>query len=98
MGLQEYRADKAGPKQDNGGTPWFCHWIGGPTLSLIRNCPVTNREGISARTVYITGEPDTWFSTPAACSYRGETIRGFVTCDDNREYVFHAYNVGTEDA
>ena len=89
MGLQKYRADKVGKTQDNGGVPYYSDWIGGPSLALIRNCKIENVP-LSPRTVYILGECD-MFSQPAACRYRGATIRGYVTTDDNGEYVFRAY-------
>lgn len=92
MGLQKYRADKAGDKQKNGGTPWYTHWIGGPTLALVRECKIENAaEAISPRTVYIRGEADTYFSIPAACTYKKKTITGYLTTDDNQEYVFRAH-------
>lgn len=91
MGLQKYRADKAGDKQTNGGTPWYCHWMGGPTLALVRNCKIENAS-IGPRTVYIRGEADTFFSIPAACTYKGKTITGYVTTDDAGECVFRAHN------
>lgn len=89
MSIQKYRADEAGPAQANGGVPYYTKWIGGPTLALIRNCKIENLS-IGARTVYITGEPDTWTSIPAACRYRGKRVVGYVTSDENREYVFRA--------
>lgn len=92
MGLQKYRADKAGPKQTNGGEPWYTEWMGGPTLALVRGCPIENMD-IPTRTVYIRGYHDTFFSIPAACKYKGKTIRGFVTTDNNREYVFLAHKL-----
>ena len=97
MGLQKYRADKAGPKQKNGGTPWYCNWMGGPTLSIIRHCRITNlvcgtgKALISPRTVYVRGEPDTYFTIPAACKYKGKTIYGYITVDMEGEYVFRAH-------
>jgi hypothetical protein len=96
MGLQKYRADEVGETQKNGAVPCYTRWMGGPTLALIRNCPVDNRS-IPPRTVYIRGEPDTFFSIPAACTYKGRTIRGYVTCDDNREFVFRAVNGQAEE-
>ncbi len=77
MGLQKFRADYAGETQTDGATPWYTRWMGGPTLALIRNAPT--RWG--ARTVYLTGEPDTFFSIPAATTVKGRTVRGFVTTD-----------------
>ena len=44
------------------------------------------------RTVYVTGEPDTWFSTPAACRIQGCYVKGYVTGDDAGNLVFrHVY-------
>lgn len=91
MGLQKYRADKPGPVQSDGGIPWYTHWIGGPTLALIRQCKIENR-GIPPRTVYIRGEPDTWFSVPAACTYRGKIVTGYVTSAEDGSYVFRAHD------
>lgn len=91
MGLQKYRADQAGDKQKNGGTPFYTKWMGGPTLALIRDCKIANAD-ISPRTVYIRGEADTWFSIPAACKYKGKSIIGYVTTDDAGEYVFRLHS------
>ena len=91
MGLQKFRADEQGEKQLNGGTPFYCRWMGGPTLALIRECPCENDPTLKPRTVYISGEPDTYFSTPAACKLKGKTVRGYVKVDDNREYTFVRY-------
>lgn len=90
MGLQRYRADSAGPIQKNGSVAWYADWIGGPTLALIRNCPIENRN-LPPRTVYIRGEADTFFSIPAVCSYRGKRITGYCCCDGNGELVFRAH-------
>lgn len=89
MGLQKFRADIAGEKQKNGAIPFFTNWMGGPTLALIRNCPVN--KSISSRTVYIRGEAENFFSIPAACSYRGKIISGYVCVSDDGEYVFRAH-------
>ena len=102
MGLQKYRADKAGDKQKNGGTPYYSNCLGGPSLALIRNCPISNlicgtgKALLSPRTVYIQGEADTFFSIPAACAYKGQTIKGWIGTDVNGEYVFRL-NAGQED-
>lgn len=90
MGLQKYRADEAGAKQTNGGTPWYTKWVGGPSLALVRDCKIEN-VNLSPRTVYVRGEADTYFSIPAACTYKGKTIRGYITTDDAGEYIFRAY-------
>lgn len=94
MGLQKYRADIKGETQSNGAIPFYTNWIGGPTLALIKNCPIRNTvidTGISPRTVYVKGEPDSWSSQPAACVYKGKTLRGYITTDDNKELEFRCY-------
>ena len=90
MGLQKYRADTAEPQPD-GAVRWHARWLGGPSLSKIDNCRLVNLAGGMRRTVYVTGEPDTWFSQPAACRIAGCTVRGYVTGDDdgNGNLVFH---------
>jgi hypothetical protein len=90
MGLQKYRADYSGDKQSNGGIPYYTKWVGGPTLALVRNCKIENAN-FSPRTVYVRGEADTWFSIPAACTHKGKTVTGYLTCDDKGEYVFRAH-------
>ena len=84
MGLQKYRADSTGQTCKNGATPWYANWMGGPSLSLVRNCPTP----MGPRTVYISGEPDTFFTIPAACSYKGKAVRGYLTCEDG-EWKFN---------
>ena len=79
MGLQKYRADETGLTCPNGAIPVYSRWMFGPSLALIRNCPCS--DGIR-RTVYIQGEPDTFFSQPAAVSIRGKRVRGFVTSSE----------------
>lgn len=64
MGLQKYRADISSPQAD-GAVLWFAQWMGGPTLSKIAHCRWETLSGDYRPTVYITGEPDTWFSIPA---------------------------------
>ena len=87
MGLQKYRADTRGKEQVNGAIPWFTRWGFGPTLALVRNCPTP----FGARTVYVRGNADTFFSIPAACEFRKRVITGYLTTDDNGEYIFRAY-------
>jgi hypothetical protein len=86
MGLQKYRADQAGDKQSDGAIPFYAHWCGGPTLALLRDCPTE----YGPRTVYVQGEPDTFFSIPAACSFRHKTVRGYIT-NSEHDYIFRAY-------
>lgn len=88
MGLQKYRADIMSQTQSDGSVPWFTKWMGGPSLSLIRNCPTP----FGPRTVYVRGEPDSWFSIPAACVHKRKTITGYITNGNmNGEYVFRAH-------
>lgn len=93
---QKYRADYPGAKQSNGGIPYYTKWMGGPTLSLIRDCPTEHGK----RTVYIRGEADSFFSIPATYEYKRTsktggfvrtTITGYITTDDNGEYVFRPH-------
>jgi hypothetical protein len=91
MSMQKYRADKSKVQQD-GAKLWFADWIGGPTLSKIENCRYENMHGDMRGTVYITGEPDTFFSQPAVTSIKGCRVRGYVTSDDDGNIVFrHCY-------
>lgn len=96
MGLQRYRADEAETPCENGSVAWYAKWIGGASLALIRNCPIRNLgNDIAPRTVYVTGEPDTWFSQPAKCKIKGKTITGYVTtCDDGWEFRAHTDQAG----
>lgn len=90
--MQRYRADVA-EKQADGSVAWFAKWLGGPSLAKIDNCRLANLAGDMRRTVYITGEPDTWFSQPAVCSIAGACVKGYVTGDDNGSLVFrHVYH------
>lgn len=91
MGLQKYRADCSETQKD-GAVKWLTNWIGGPSLAKIVNCRAENLHGSPRLTVYITGEPDTWFSIPAKASYLGKTLNGYVTGDDDGNLVFlHCY-------
>ena len=86
MGLQKYRADRAEPQAD-GSIHYYADWMGGPSLAKIANCRMDGSD--LRRMVYVTGEPDTWFSQPAACKVKGETVRGYLTGDD-AGMIFHA--------
>jgi hypothetical protein len=102
MGLQKYRADRAGDKQKNGGTPFYTCWMGGPTLALIRDCKI---DGLpldlessfqKPHTVYVVGEPNNAFSIPAACRYtvfkgQEKVLTGHITTDESGEYYFQAH-------
>jgi hypothetical protein len=91
MGLQKYHADDAGPACSNGAVPWFAKWAFGPSLALVRNCPTP----FGPRTVYVQGEPDTFFSQPAAIEYRRRVIRGYLTCEDSN-WKFNVYRNGPD--
>jgi hypothetical protein len=89
--VQKYRAD-VWEKQNDGAIVWSTKWLGGPTLAKIENCRWESLIGDVRRTVYITGEADTYFSIPAVCSYAGKRIRGYVTGDGEGNSVFrHCY-------
>lgn len=81
-----FRSDKCEPQAD-GSTAWFAEWMGGPTLSKVRNCRL-NLAGDMRRTVTITGHADTFFSIPAECSIAGRVVRGYITTDE-QGYIFH---------
>lgn len=76
MGLQKYRFDETGDTEPNGSVPLYSKWFGGPSLAGIRNCPCS--DGVT-RTVYITGEADTFFSMPACVAVKGKRRKGFIT-------------------
>lgn len=76
--------------QKNGGIPEYENDLGRKTLVRVRSCVIENRE-ISPRTVYVRGNPDMWFSTPASCRVKGKTITGYLTGDDNGELVFRVH-------
>ncbi len=87
--MQKYRADIS-KAQPDGSVVWFTQWMGGPSLAKITNCRL-NLAGDLRRTVYITGEPDSWFSQPAVCKIQGCRVKGFVTHDDDGLVFHHVY-------
>lgn len=91
MGMQKFRADESRPAAANGAVEWFANWMGGPTLSKVDHCPC---EDGKARTVYITGHPDTWFSVPAATRVGGKYVGGFVSYDGEAGPKFTANKYG----
>jgi hypothetical protein len=90
MGMQKYRADESRVQPD-GATLWYAKWMGGPSLAKIENCRLANLAGDMRATVYVTGEPDTWFSQPAVCSYKGCAMRGYLTNDEDNIVFHHCY-------
>ena len=89
--MQKYRADTS-RLQDDGAILWFAEWMGGSSLAKIENCRLNLAEGDWRRTVYITGEPDTFFSQPAVCKIRGCRVKGYVTGDDDGLMFRHVYH------
>lgn len=81
------RIDKEGKPLANGSIPCYAIWVGGPSLSAVRNCPC---DSLPPRTVYITGPADTFFSVPAECRHKGKRIRGFVS-RTAEGYTFTSY-------
>lgn len=86
--MQKYRVDVERDPDPNGAVPCYAEWIGGPTLSVVRKCPVGWNSGGATVTAYITGDADTWSSIPAVCRYLGKRVRGYVTSNDDG-LVFH---------
>lgn len=86
--MQKFRADTC-TQQKDGAVLWYSQWMGGPSLAQINNCRLAMMEGDMRRTVYITGEPDTWFSQPAVCRLAGRLVRGYVTGGDDGNLIFH---------
>jgi hypothetical protein len=58
-------------------------------LAKIVDCRLADLAGDMRRTVYITGDPDTYFSIPAVCKIMGCRVKGYVTGDDDGNLVFH---------
>jgi hypothetical protein len=86
--MQKYRADKS-ETQDDGAIVWRAEWMGGRTLAKIENCRLITIAGDMRRTVYLTGEPDTYFSIPAVCKIQGARVTGYVTSDDGNLVFRH---------
>ena len=93
MGLQKYRADQS-EAQPDGAVIWRTAWMGGPSLAKIDKCRLRSLAGGMRATVYITGQPDTYFSQPAVCRLMGKTVKGYVTGDGEGNLVFeHCYYI-----
>ncbi len=92
--MQKYRADEY-QRQDDDAILWYAKWLGGPSLSKIAHCRWESLHTQYRPTVYITGEPDTAFSQPAVCSYKGKRVRGYVTGDDSGNLVFRGANAAS---
>lgn len=89
--MQKYRVDVATPQED-GSFVGKSQWMGGEPIALVRNCRLVTLAGDMRRTVYATGEHDTFFSVPAACRIMGCRVNGYLTTDDDGIIVFrHTY-------
>lgn len=86
----KYRADKSEQQSDNA-IVWRSVWMGGTQLAKIDNCRLATLCGEMRCTVYITGDPDTWFSVPAMCHLQGCCVRGYVTKEENNLVFRHTY-------
>lgn len=86
--MQKYRADVS-RKQADGAVCWYAKWMGGESLAKITGCRLAAIEGDMRRTVYVIGEPDTWFSQPAVCTLAGRRVRGYVTGGYDGNLIFH---------
>jgi len=81
--MQKYRADRSETQKD-GAILWYADWMDEPNLSRIDDCRLVNMEGDMRRTVYITGEADTYFSIPAVCPLERAPDKG--VCDKRRRW------------
>lgn len=89
--MQKYGADKS-EQQSDSAIVWYSVWKGGEPLAKINNCRLATMAGNMRRTVYMTAEPDTWFSIPAVCRIAGCRVSGYVTYESNGCLVFnHTY-------
>ena len=79
--MQKFRSDISTMQKD-GARVWSASWMGGHTLAKIDNCRLENLAGNMRRTVYLTDNPDTFFSIPAVCRIAGARVRGYVTTSD----------------
>ena len=82
MSLQKFRASERF-EFSNGAIGYrpggFADCIG--PFAKVENCPVADSGGM-LRTAYASGYADTFFSVPAAMSYKGKRIAGYFTCED----------------
>jgi hypothetical protein len=85
MGIQKYRFDITEPADENGVIVLKSNWMGGHPIAGLRNCPCGDH---GRRMVYVTGEPDTYFSIPAAIMVKGKRINGWIGCEDGK-WEFH---------
>lgn len=90
MGLAKFRADAPRRAFPNGSVEYVTLWGGGPSLAQIKHCPVKlDGQDHPARTAYIQGEADTYFSIPAAICVRGKRVSGFVMFETGQGFTFY---------
>lgn len=85
MASLKYRIDTEEENQ-HGQVIGYTLWMAGKTLARIRNC----RHGDRTVTAYITGEPTTFWTTPARINVGKRSITGHLTCEDNL-WTFHPH-------
>lgn len=89
MGLQRFIAREpfAHPNGAIGYRPGGSFDCLGPYAKVV-NCPIWGTD--LRRTCYATGYADTFFSVPAACRIKNNTIKGYFTNrDDGTIFVFY---------
>lgn len=76
----KYVYDRSTPRPFENGA--IGYWTPGGFRSWARfeNVPCDDHV---RRLVYVTGEPDTMFSTPASVRVKGKTVSGFVSFDND---------------
>lgn len=80
--IDRYEPNPDDPEQQLG----FCDGMCGATLTNVKGAIIAGTS--ERRAARITGEPDTFFSTPARVSLGGKTVKGWLGCDDG-VYTFH---------
>lgn len=78
------RRDEPGPSYPSGAIPWYARWVGGPTLSALIACPVTDHDGTRPRTVTVTYDPGGYPSYHVARRENGRTVRLAVSVEWNQ--------------
>jgi len=89
MSIAKYRSDVKDAPCANGSIMWRTKWMGGRTPAKVENCPIDG--DMTPRMVYVQGDADSFFSIPAACSYKGKRVNGWLefNSDDDGGWLFH---------
>lgn len=90
MGLQKYRADVSSIQPD-GAVVWHTKWMGGKPVAKVVNCRIESLHGEPRATIYVQGEPDSWFSIPAKCYLFGKVLNGYLTGKGHNFVFRHCY-------